>query len=218
MHDELSDRQLEIMLYIEDYIRDNRMPPTNREIGAHFEIKSTGHVDYHLRVLEERAYITREKKKSRSIKVLRPMRRQGLIIQGTIAAGQPLEIYAADQQEPLDLSDHMQAATAEDPHQREYVLLVRGQSMIEDHICDGDFVLIQRTPDAHDGDIIVAVKLTNGELGAATLKRFYRERSRIRLQPANATMAPIYVSAREWDEEWQIQGKVKAVYRRCDRR
>lgn len=213
MHDDLSDRQVEIMLYIEDYIRDNRRPPTNREIGTRFDIKSTGHVDYHLRVLEDRAYITREKKKSRSIRVLRPLSRQGLVIQGTIAAGQPLEIYSADQQESLDLGEHMQAASSADPTQREYVLLVRGHSMIEDHICDGDFVVVQATPDAHDGDIIVAVKMTNGELGAATLKRFYRERARIRLQPANATMDPIYVSAREWDQEWTIQGKVKAVYR-----
>lgn len=214
MSDELSDRQIEIMLYIEDYIREYRRPPTNREIGTQFSIKSTGHVDYHLHVLEERGYIEREKKKSRSIKVLRPMRRSGLVIQGTIAAGQPLEIFGADQQDTLDLSVHMPEIAADTSRPREFVLQVRGQSMIEDHIADGDFVLIQGTTDVHDGDIVVAVKVTDGERGAATLKRFYRERNRIRLQPANATMDPIYVSAREWDEEWTIQGKVSAVYRR----
>lgn len=213
MSDELSERQAEILLYIEDYIREHRRPPTNREIGTRFEIKSTGHVDYHLRVLEDRGYISREKKKSRSIQVLRPLRRSGLVIQGTIAAGLPLEIFGPDQQDTLDLSGHLPGQ--ESGRLPEFVLLVRGQSMIEDHIADGDYVIVQRTVDVHDGDIVVAVKLTNGELGAATLKRFYRERTRIRLQPANATMDPIYVSAREWDEEWQIQGKVSAVYRRC---
>jgi repressor LexA len=88
--------------------------------------------------------------------------------------------------------------------------------MIEDHIADGDYVIIQPMQDIHDGDIVVAVhKTATGEHGAATLKRFYRERARIRLQPANSEMDPIYVPAKEWDEEWEIQGKVTAVYRRC---
>lgn len=216
MSDDLSDRQADIMLYIEDYIREHRRPPTNREIGTQFSIKSTGHVDYHLRVLEERGYIQREPKKSRSIQVLRPLRRPGLVIEGTIAAGEPLEIFSPDQQDTLDLSvhlpDHVPGSTQST---REFVLMVRGQSMIEDHISDGDCVIIQATTDVHDGDIVVAVKMTDGEHGAATLKRFYRERSRIRLQPANSAMEPIYVPEREWDAEWQIQGKVSAVYRRC---
>lgn len=211
-NDELSDRQVEIMLYIEDYIHENRRPPTNREIGLHFGIHSTGHVDYHLRALQTHGYIVREDRKSRSIRVLRPLRRPGLPIQGTIAAGSPLDIYEPDQQDALDLSVHEPSAA------REYVLLVKGSSMIEDHIADGDYVIIQPMQDIHDGDIVVAChKTATGERGAATLKRFYQERNRnrVRLQPANSEMDPIYVPAREWDEEWEIQGKVRAVYRRC---
>jgi repressor LexA len=210
MGEELSSRQLEIMLYIEEYIGDHRRPPTNREIGTQFSIKSTGHVDYHLRVLEERGYIEREPKKSRSIRVIRSLRRSGLPIYGAIAAGVPLDIYEADQQDTLDLSLHLPESS------REFVLLVRGTSMIEDHIADGDYVIVQPAKEARDGDIIVAThKTANTEHGAATLKRFYVEKNRIRLQPANAAMDPIYVPAQEWDEEWEIQGKVTAVYRRC---
>ncbi len=210
MSDELSGRQAEIMVYIEEYIREYRRPPTNREIGTQFGIRSTGHVDYHLRALEERGFITREARRSRSIRVLRSLRRPGLPIQGTIAAGSPLDIFEADQQDTLDLGIHAPEAS------REFVLLVKGNSMIEDHISDGDYVIILPTTDIHDRDIVVAVhKTAPGEHGAATLKRFFRERERIRLQPANSEMAPIYVHAAEWDAEWEVQGKVTAVYRRC---
>jgi repressor LexA len=209
MADDLSVRQMDIMRFIEEYIRKNRRPPTNREIGQEFGILSTGHVDHHLTVLEQRGYIAREAKKSRSIRVLRPLLRPGLPIRGTIAAGQPLGIYEDADQETLDFSLYVS-----DPPRDEYVLLVRGDSMIEDHITDGDYVVIKQTDEAHDGDIIVATHMTgSGELGAATLKRFYREKDRIRLQPANSTMEPIYIKAREWDREWKVQGRVLSVYR-----
>jgi repressor LexA len=212
-NDELSDRQTDIMLFIERYIREHRCPPTNREIGSKFEIKSTGHVDYHLTALEEKGFIQREKKKSRSIRVLRPLNQPGLLIHGTIAAGLPLDIYAEDQQDTLDLSGHAPENSSE------YVLQVRGHSMIEDHISDGDYVIVLPTTDVYDGDIVVATHRTSdgGERGAATLKRFHREKGRIRLQPANSDMDPIYVPAAQWDEEWEIQGKVTAVYRRFGR-
>lgn len=210
MSDELSGRQAEIMAYIEEYIRQYRRPPTNREIGTQFGIRSTGHVDYHLRALEDRGFITREARRSRSIRVLRSQRRTGLPIQGAIAAGSPLDIFDADLQDTLDLGIHAPEVS------REFVLLVKGHSMIEDHISDGDYVIIEPTTDIHDRDIVVAVhKAAPGEHGAATLKRFFRERDRIRLQPANSEMAPIYVPAEEWDAEWEVQGKVTAVYRRC---
>ena len=210
MSDELSSRQAEILAYIEEYIRQYRRPPTNREIGTQFGIRSTGHVDYHLRALETHGFITREQRRSRSIRVLRSLRRPGLPIQGTIAAGSPLDIYETDQQDMLDLGIHAPDAS------REFVLLVKGNSMIEDHISDGDYVIVEPTADIHDRDIVVAVhKTAPGERGAATLKRFFRERDRIRLQPANSEMAPIYVPAEEWDAEWEVQGKVTAVYRRC---
>ncbi len=205
MEKQLSDPQARIFAFIEDYSNHNGRPPTNREIGTAVGIGSTGHVDYHLTVLEKKGYIVRERKKSRGIRIVREDR-PGLRIAGTIAAGVPLDIFHTTHPDTLDLAQHS----------REYVLLVRGNSMIDDHIADGDFVLID--PDAYinDGDIIVATrKVATGEDGAATLKRIYRERERIRLQPANATMDPIYVDAREWDNDWVVQGKVTAVYRRC---
>jgi repressor LexA len=200
---EMSDIQSRILDFIERYTRKEGRPPTNREIGAEVKILSTGHVDYHLTVLEKKGYILRERKKSRGIR-LAQQEPAGLRMYGTIAAGQPIDIFT-DQQEPLDLGTHT----------KEYVLKVKGNSMIEDHINDGDYVLVLPTATANDGEIIVATRLTsNGADGAATLKRFYREHDRIRLQPANSEMDPIYIPAKEWDAEWKIQGLVTAVYRR----
>lgn len=202
----LSDPQTRIFNFIQRYTQQHGRPPTNREIGAEVKIESTGHVDYHLSVLEKRGLIVRERRMARGIRLANP--EHGLRIEGAIAAGQPLDIFASNQQETLDLGKH----------QKEYVLLVKGQSMIEDHIADGDFVLVEREASYSDGDIIVAVhKTANGDAGAATLKRYYKEDGRIRLQPANSEMDPIYVTAPEWNREWEAQGKVTAVYRRCAR-
>ncbi len=202
---DLSDPQTRILNFIEAYVHAYGRPPTNREIGKEVGIGSTGHVDYHLTALEKKGYLTRAKRTSRGLRLVRE-ERPGLRIAGTIAAGTPLDIYETAQTETLDLSRH----------QTEYVLLVRGQSMIEDHIADGDYVLVQANSDYREGDIIVAThRQATTEGGAATLKRFYREPGRIRLQPANSEMSPIYVTAKEWDDEWEVQGKVTAVYRRC---
>src|SRR5579875_1933493 len=199
----LSDPQARIYAFIEEYTRREGCPPTNREIGQEVGISSTGHVDYHLSVLEKKGYITREPKKSRGIRLARQVQ-TGLPITGVIAAGQPL-IFAETTNETLDLTSHA--------HKHEYVLLVKGQSMIEDQIADGDYVLVDPNSYVNDGDIVVAThKAANDGAGAATLKRLYRERGRIRLQPANAAMEPIYISAAEWDAEWVIQGRVTAVY------
>jgi repressor LexA len=201
----LSDNQTRIFRFIEEYIQHSGRPPTNREIGEAVGISSTGHVDYHLSVLEKKGLIERERKKSRGIRLSHQQSR-GLPIYGTIAAGVPLEIAATDHRDALDLGVHT----------REYVLLVRGDSMIEDHIADGDYVLVDRQAYIQDGDIIVATRrLGTGAAGEATLKRLYRESGVVRLQPANATMDPIRINAREWDSEWEVQGKVTAVYRRC---
>ncbi|MGE5333681.1 MAG: transcriptional repressor LexA [Nitrososphaerota archaeon] len=202
MKREMSDIQAQILTFIEQYTRKEGRPPTNREIGAKVNIYSTGHVDYHLTVLEKKGYIQRERKKSRGIR-LAQQEPAGLRMYGTIAAGQPIDIFP-DQQEPLDLGTHT----------KEFVLLVKGDSMIEDCINDGDYVLVYPTATANDGEIIVATHITAGTDGAATLKRFYQERDRIRLQPANSEMDPIYVPRNEWDTEWKIQGRVTAVYRR----
>lgn len=205
MPDAMSNKQTEIYAYITKYMDENGRPPTNREIGHAVGIGSTGHVDYHLTVLEKKGYIIRERKTSRGIVLTQEPRE--LPIQGAIAAGAPIEIYE-DQRETLDLSRHRR--------DREYVLQVRGRSMIEDHIADGDYVLVDREAQADDGDIVVATHMEGtGERGNATLKRVYKETDRVRLQPANAEMPPIYISREEWDREWEVQGKVTAVYRKC---
>jgi repressor LexA len=203
---ELSDPQAKIYHFIGEYTRRHGRPPTNREIGEAVHINSTGHVDYHLTILEKKGFIQRERKKSRGIRLISGDESQALRIEGTIAAGVPLDIYATDQQEVLDLSTHT----------REYVLQVRGQSMIDDHITDGDYVLVERGAYVSNGDIIVATHKTgNAERGEATLKRIYLESDHVRLQPANSEMNPIIISPEEWDNEWEVQGKVTAVYRRC---
>lgn len=207
MDRKMSDIQTKIYDFIEEYTRREGRPPTNREIGHDVGILSTGHVDYHLSVLEKKGYIIRDRKKSRGIRVAQT-EPAGLPIQGTIAAGVPLDIFPETEvRSGLDLSTH----------RREYVLQVRGESMIEDHIADGDYVLVLPIETADNGDIIVATHMdsASSDNGAATLKRFYREPGKIRLQPANATMEPIYIDADEWTREWKIQGKVTAVYRRC---
>jgi repressor LexA len=202
----LSDNQARIYAFIQDYTRRQGRPPTNREIGEAVGINSTGHVDYHLSVLEKKGWILRERKTSRGIRLVQQDQRRGLPILGTIAAGQPLEIAEQTDDMPrLDLATH----------EREYVLRVRGDSMIGDHINDGDCVLIDREAYIGDGDIIVATRKSDNQAGAATLKRIYREAKQVRLQPANSAIDPILVDAETWDREWEVQGKVTAVYRRC---
>jgi len=201
-----SDIQQRMYKFIEDYIKAEGMPPTNREIGRELGIASTGHVDYHLTMMEKNELIARQPKKSRGIKLMRPV---GISIKGAIAAGEPIEIFT-DVDEKIDVG-------RETEHDNTYALLVKGRSMIEDHICDGDYVVIKPQPTCNNGDIVVAVHRHQGGSGSATLKRFFREREhdRIRLQPANSELEPIYVPGKEWDAEWEVQGKVVAIFRRA---
>jgi len=201
--DQASDIQRRIYDFIVDYIRDEGMPPTNREIGQAMKIASTGHVDYHLTMLEKKGYIQREAKKSRGIKLVQQPP-TGILIMGGIAAGEPLEIYETAG-EMLDVGNQVD-------QQNTYALVVKGRSMIEDHICDGDYVVIKPQSSCVNGDIVVAVHLSQGG-GSATLKRFFQEANQVRLQPANSEMNPIFVPRTEWDTEWRIQGKVVAIFR-----
>jgi repressor LexA len=202
--DQVSDIQKRIYDFIVVYIREEGMPPTNREIGQAMQIASTGHVDYHLSMLEKKRYILREAKKSRGIKLVQapPV---GIPVMGSIAAGEPLEIFAE--------ADQVLEVGPQTEQQNTYALVVKGRSMIEDHICDGDYVVIKPQASCENGDIVVAVHLPQGSNGRATLKRFFQEAGQVRLQPANSQMDPIYVSHREWDTEWQVQGKVVAIFR-----
>ncbi len=201
-----SDMQQKIFEFIADYIRTKGRPPTNREIGGAMGITSTGHVDYHLSILEKKGYITRQAKTSRGIELTRPS--QGVPLMGSIAAGSPLEIFE-DPNERIDMGRDLE-------RENTYALVVKGHSMIDDHICDGDYVVIKPQPDCENGDIVVAVHM-EGSSGSATLKRFFQERDqdRVRLQPANSEMNPIYVPKSEWEEEWQVRGKVVAIFRQC---
>lgn len=190
----LTRRQRDVYEYIRDLIRDRGYGPTVREIGARFGIGSPNGVVSHLRALEKKGFIRREARKSRSIQLLQETR-DGIALAGVIAAGQPLE--AIEQSETLDLDTMF-------PHADCFALQVRGDSMIEDQICDGDFVMVERREEARDGQIVVALL----EDGDATLKRYYRETGRIRLEPANATMRPIYAN------RVKILGVVVGVIRR----
>src|SRR5437667_3199972 len=200
-----SDIQKWIYDFIVKYLRDEGMPPTNREIGSAMNIATTSHIDYHLSMLEKKGYITRESKKSRGIKLVEQS--FGIRVMGIIAAGEPLNIFTKPS-ESIELGGDL-------AQQGNYALVVKGQSMIEDHICDKDYVVIKPQHTCENGDIVVAVHLQGN--GRATLKRFFQEkdRDRVRLQPANSEMDPIYVLKSEWHNERQVQGKVVAIFRKC---
>jgi repressor LexA len=143
----------------------------------------------------------------------------GLPIRGTIAAGVPLDLFGDGEQELLEFGDLMSA-----PHgilagwpsslKDLYALRVQGQSMIEDGILDGDYVHIDPAKTVVNGTIAVALhRAGNAEHGAATLKRVFFEDEEVLLQPANPTFAPRRISSEEWDHEWEVQGRVVAVYR-----
>jgi repressor LexA len=179
----LTPRQREIYSFIRSKIQGRGYGPTVREIGNEFEIKSPNGVMCHLKALQKKGLIHREPNMSRAIQLLddpTSARPEGLKLLGKIAAGHPIEaIEQAD--EELDFHDW------EDTSDK-FALQVTGESMIDEHIADGDFVVIKKQEQARDGQI-VAVQDDNGE---ATLKRFFREKNRIRLEPANKTMKPIY--------------------------
>ena len=205
----LSSRQQEMLDYILSHMNQHDRPPTNREIGQAMGIASTGHVDYHLTVLAKKGYIEREANTSRGITLTtmadpRPRRRVTQVaVQGLIAAGAPLAAIN-DPNDTIELSDDFAPDGA-------FALRVRGKSMIEDLIDDGELVVVEPSDTAENGDLVVAL-LTNGasEHGEATLKRYYRDRSKVRLQPRNQAMKPLLVDA----SDVQVQGKVIAVIRR----
>ena len=189
------------------YMQAESRPPTIREIGQALGIASTGHVDHHVTMLEKRGLITRQKGTSRGIKLTQPA---GVPVIGTIAAGTPLDLFDATSQarEMLPIKPAFQADQV-------FALLVRGRSMIEDAICDGDYVIIRPQDTCENGDIVVATHLQSGVSGSATLKRFFLEQEQVRLQPANADMAPLVIEKSAWDQEWKVQGKVIAIFRQC---
>ncbi len=204
----LSERQRRILDFIARFQQRHGYPPTIREIGQEAGISSTSVVDYNLRALERLGRLRRDPDVSRGIELTGgtlPRRSQGSVsvpVMGRIAAGEPIEALQ-DHREELEVSGQICDEGC-------YALRVKGRSMIEDLIDDGDLVVVRPQESADDGDIVVAL-LTDGPSseGRATLKRLYREKDRVRLQPANSTMEPIYVAPKEL----RVQGKVVAVIR-----
>ncbi len=181
--DQLTERQREIYNFIRDKMRNRGYGPTVREIGREFGIKSPNGVMCHLRALEHKGVISREPNLSRATQLTaEPMRRRGLPLAGRIAAGVLHE--AIEQNEEVDFGDLF-----DNDNENLIVLEVQGESMIEDQIADGDYVVVERKPTARKGQIVVALTDEN----EATLKRWFPEKGRIRLQPANKSMKPIFV-------------------------
>lgn len=196
-------RQRQIVDYIAQYIQKNGFSPTLKEIAQAIGVSSLATVHEHLQALERKNVIKRHEGTVRGIEMvdrtfLRVTDSIDLPILGFIAAGSPIEPYT-DSEATFKVSPEMVTGK-----KRAYILQVKGQSMIEDHISDGDYVVIEETQDVNNGDIVVAL-LDNG---LATLKRFYKEVTRVRLEPANANMSPIYAT------NVQIQGRVVGLIRK----
>ena len=191
---ELTKKQKLVYEFIRDKIRHRGYGPTVREIGDHFKIRSPNGVMCHLKALEKKGLISREKNRSRAIQLAEE---PGLPLYGMIAAGVLHE--AVEQQERIDFTDIFNKDNL-------FVLKVNGDSMIEDAIADGDHVIVREQRTARKGQIVVAVT----DEGEATLKRWFPEANRIRLEPANAAMKPIYV------RNATIRGVVVGVVRRVE--
>jgi repressor LexA len=204
----LTKRQKEVLNYLVTFLNKHGYSPSFEEIAHSLKLSSLATVHKHLSTLEKKGYIRRGYNQSRSIEVMqlpRPVREQvldrhvvELPLAGRIAAGRPLE--AVEDREAISLADFARG-------QNTFVLQVKGESMREDHILDGDYIVVEQTQVANPGEIVVALV---GE-DEATVKRFYREQGgRIRLQPANSTMSPIVVPA----ADVKIQGRVVGVLRK----
>ncbi len=199
----LTKRQREILTFLTSYTEANGYAPSFEEIASQFNYNSLATVHEHLSNLQRKGYIKRHYNESRAIEILPSEafpRAVELPLLGQVAAGVPIEAMAVNES----------VAVPEDFVRRgggHYVLRVRGNSMIDEHIRDGDFVVVNERQSADNGEMVIA--MLSG--ASATVKKFYRERDgRIRLQPANETMAPMYVH----ENDISIQGVVVGVLRR----
>jgi repressor LexA len=206
---QLSDKQQRILAFVHSFVDDNSYPPSIRDILSGCGISSTSVVDYNLKALERAGYIRRDREVSRAIELLdgrghRP-RVVSVPVLGQIAAGSPIPIPGSgaidDPDETVDVSSEVTGGNPD-----VFALRVRGTSMIDALVNDGDLVLLRATEAAENGEM-VAVWLK--EENETTLKYLYHEGSRVRLQPANATMKPIYTDA----SNVEVQGKVVSVIR-----
>jgi len=194
----LTERQRSVYEFIREKIRSRGYGPTVREIGQHFDIRSPNGVMCHLKALEKKQLIVREPNMSRAIRLAtEPAHVTGLPLAGRIAAGMLHE--AIEQDERVDFSGMFNSERDD-----LFVLEVQGDSMIDDQIASGDYVVVRKQKTARRGQIVVALT----DEGEATLKRWYPEKNRIRLEPANAAMKPIYV------KNAQVLGTVVGVVRK----
>jgi len=213
--DELTDRQREILKFIVKESETRGFPPTIREIGEQMEIRSTNGVSDHLKALERKGYLNRGEQQSRA---LVPTKRARLVlglgakkdadileipVVGKVAAGAPL-LAAENIEDSVKIDSFFLGGNGKEI----FALRVKGESMIEDGIFDGDYLFVKKTPSASPGDIVVA--LIEDE---ATVKRYYPEGDVVRFQPANAAMQPIYVAKADF-RSTMILGLVVGVYRK----
>jgi len=200
-------RQRQVYDFISEFVQKHQYSPSFEEIGEGLGLSSLATVHKHVSNLEKKGLLTRDYNRSRSIDLLPPKGRlkqamsvnttMVLPLLGRIAAGAPIE--AVSNPETISLADFVRSKEV-------FVLEVRGDSMQDEHILSGDYVLVEKIKTAHNGDIVVA--LVRGS--EATLKRFYREGDNIRLQPSNVNMQPIIVHA----SSVEIQGRVIGVLRK----
>jgi repressor LexA len=201
----LTKRQKQVLDFIAGFVDEQGYCPSYDEIARGLELASLATVHKHISVLETKGYLKRGFNQSRSLELApkylaehrRPRVGADIPLLGRIAAGFPVE--TVEQRETLNFADFVGSGNT-------FALEVRGDSMIDDHICDGDVILVERVQQAVDGDIVVALVAGN----ETTLKRFYREGEMVRLQPANTALEPIRVPARDV----QIQGRLLAVLRK----
>lgn len=211
----LSDRQRAILKFIQKKVKERGYPPTVREIGEAVKINSTSVVNYNLNKLVKEGFINRSKKVSRGIALHQPVVVDDNVMPvplvGQIVAGEPAllpgdDLTFSEAESPIPVPKMLLGSN--DPSQV-FALTVNGQSMIDAMINEGDIVILKKQNVARNGEM-VAVWLN--ERGETTLKHFFDEGERVRLQPANPTMGPIYVDK----DKVEIQGKVLAVLRRVD--
>jgi len=219
MPEQLTKRQNQIWNFISVFCEERGYPPTLREIGEHFGIRSTNGVNDHLKALEKKGYLRREDLKSRALRPVKPnghgtpladvvpitslaVEQVEIPIVGQVAAGEPL--LAVENVEDTVRVDRFFVGN----HQGVFGLRIVGESMIDDGIFNGDYVFVKKSATANRGDIVVA--MIEGE---ATVKRYYPEGDRIRFQPANERMEPIYVHRSQF-RSVDIIGVVVGVYRR----
>lgn len=207
----LSERQSKILSFLKTFTLDNGYPPTIREIGEAVGITSTSVVNYNLDALQRGGFIYRDRTVSRGIRLVEGLEQlTGAIdliripMLGRIAAGEPLRVFSDGFDGETDTIELTRDLVSDE--EGVYALKVKGTSMIDALINDGDIVIMRHTETANNGDMVAAWLRDREE---TTLKRFYHEGSRVRLQPENQTMEPIYVDADQVD----IKGRVVAVIR-----